>query len=76
MLIFVFLAGPFRRCPDEITEGAFDDCVYDGCALRPDTTTICETFADTMKLCQRMGFEIDQWRRNDFCRKFIQAVHN
>ncbi|XP_033646303.1 IgGFc-binding protein-like isoform X2 [Asterias rubens] len=59
--------GPFRRCPDDITDSAFENCVYDGCALRPDTTTICETFADTMKRCQRIGIEIDKWRRDDFC---------
>ncbi|CAL8241748.1 unnamed protein product [Merluccius merluccius] len=61
-------AGPFAPCHAILAPTAFrDDCVFDLCAERADTTLRCASYNVYAVACQEAGVKLDSWRQQLDC---------
>ncbi|XP_078509954.1 IgGFc-binding protein-like [Lissotriton helveticus] len=69
--------GPFRNCHSKVDpEGYFEDCVYDSCFFTGRQATFCQTLASYVAACQAAGAQVESWRTETFCRKYIFHLPN
>ncbi|XP_041037197.1 alpha-tectorin-like, partial [Carcharodon carcharias] len=61
-------SGPFRQCHSVLSPTtAFENCVFDLCALAGDPGTLCHAIEPYAWDCQRRGIAIGDWRNRTRC---------
>ncbi|XP_074657345.1 alpha-tectorin-like [Tubulanus polymorphus] len=62
--------GPFGECigaNDTTITTTFDNCVFDGAAMRGDMETICSSLSEAETACEEAGHTVTTWRTVDLC---------
>ncbi|XP_041649020.1 IgGFc-binding protein isoform X2 [Cheilinus undulatus] len=58
--------GAFQSCHNTVSPQEFyDNCVHDLCYN--NQTTLCQSLASYVSVCQEMGAMVDEWRSSSFC---------
>lgn len=62
--------GPFSACHAALSPSEyFRQCVYDLCAQKGNSATLCRSLSAYTAACQAAGVAVKPWRTDSFCRE-------